>query len=136
VKVKRRVYPRNIIPTASMADIAMLLLIFFLSTAIFRSQETMSVRLPGAFTGERIRREDAIGIWIGPDGRVAFNDADVPMDRVAGILAGKLTQNPRLTIALRADARVPYARVVEVLDQLKEARAPRVSFTTLRREAP
>jgi biopolymer transport protein TolR len=136
VKVKRRVFPRNIIPTASMADIAMLLLIFFLSTAIFRSQEALSVRLPGAFTGERIRREDAIGIWIGPDGRVAFNDAAVPADRVGEILAGKLQQNPRLTIALRADARVPYERVVEVLDQLKEARAPRVSFTTIRRETP
>lgn len=136
MKIRRRVHPRTVIPTASMADIAMLLLIFFLSTAIFRSQEAMMVRLPGAFTGERIRREEAIGIWVGPDGRVAFNDAAVPADRVAEVLAGKLRQNPGLTIALRADARVPYRRVAEVLDQLKQARAPRVSFTTNRRETP
>jgi len=119
-----------------MADIAMLLLIFFLSTAIFRAQEALSVRLPGAFTGERIRREEAIGIWLGPDGRVAFNDATVPAGRVGEILAGKLQRNPGLTIALRADARVPYERVAEILDQLKLARAPRVAFTTVGREKP
>ena len=136
MKISRRVHTQNVIPTASMADIAMLLLIFFLSTAIFRAQEAMSVRLPGAFTGERIRREEAIGIWLGPDGRVAFNDAAVPPDRVAEILAAKLRQNPALTIALRADARVPYQRVAEILDQLKVARAPRVAFATVGRERP
>ena len=119
-----------------MADIAMLLLIFFLSTAIFRAQEAMSVRLPGAFTGERIRREEVIGIWLGADGRVAFNDAAVPADRVAAVLAEKLRRNPTVTIALRADARVPYERVAEILDQLKLARAPRVAFTTVGREKP
>lgn len=134
MKIRRRVHTQNVIPTASMADIAMLLLIFFLSTAIFRAQEALSVRLPGAFTGERIRREDAIGIWIGPDGRVAFNDAAVPADRVGEILAQKLLRNPALVVALRADATVPYARVAEILDQLKIARAPRVAFTTVGRE--
>jgi biopolymer transport protein TolR len=119
-----------------MADIAMLLLIFFLSTAIFRSREGMSIRLPGAFAGERVRREEAIGIWLGADGRVAFNDAAVPADRVAELLAVKLRQNPALVIALRADARVPYRRVAELLDQLKLARAPRVAFTAVQRETP
>jgi biopolymer transport protein ExbD len=134
MKIRRRVRTTNVIPTASMADIAMLLLIFFLSTAIFRAQEAMSVRLPGAFTGERVRREESIGIWIGQDGRVAFNDAVVPADRVGEFLARKLERNPGLTIALRADASVPYRRVAEILEQLKLARAPRVAFTTVGRE--
>ena len=136
MRIRRRVHPGNVIPTASMADIAMLLLIFFLSTAIFRSEEAMSVRLPGAFTGERIRREDAIAIWLGPDGRVAFNDAAVPLDQVGAILARKLERNPGLTIALRADARVPYRLVAGILEQMKQAHAPRVAFTSVGRQNP
>ncbi len=117
-----------------MADIAMLLLIFFLSTAIFRSSEGLSVRLPGAYTGERIRREQAIRVWVGPDGEVAFNDASVAPDRVGELLAGKLAANPGLLIALHADARVPYERIAALIEQLKQARAPRVAFTTTIRE--
>jgi biopolymer transport protein ExbD len=116
-----------------MADIAMLLLIFFLSTAIFRSRESMSVRLPGAFTGERVRREETIRVWVGANGEVAFNDASVAPGEVGRVLSRKLAQNPGLLIALRADERVPYERIAALLDQLKEAHAPRVAFTTVRR---
>jgi len=136
VNIRRRASRQGVIPTASMADIAMLLLIFFLSTAIFRSRESIEVRLPGAYSGERIRREEKIRVWIGPRGEVSLNDASVPPDRVGQLLAGKLAGNPGLVIALRADERVPYERIASMLDQFKAARAPRVAFTTVGRSAP
>ena len=135
MRIRRRVRFQNVIPVASMADIAMLLLIFFLSTAIFRSREAMSVRLPGAYTGERIRQEEAIRIWLGPRGEVAFNDASVAADRVGAVLAEKLRSNPGLVIALRADERVPYVRVAAILEQLKQAHVPRFAFATAGRTA-
>ncbi|HYQ95832.1 MAG TPA: biopolymer transporter ExbD, partial [Candidatus Eisenbacteria bacterium] len=86
MKIRRRAHHHNVIPTASMADIAMLLLIFFLSTTIFKGREALSVRLPGATTGEHFAREQAIRVWIGPRGEIAFNDAAVPLERVAEAL--------------------------------------------------
>ena len=130
MKIRRRARHHNVIPTASMADIAMLLLIFFLSTTIFKSREALSVKLPGATTGERFRRERSIRVWIGPRGEVAFNDAAVPMERVGDALAEKLRRNPDLAIALYADARVPYGTVARVLDEVQRAHAPRVTLTT------
>ncbi|MBI4364309.1 MAG: biopolymer transporter ExbD, partial [Candidatus Latescibacteria bacterium] len=115
MNIKRRARHRSVIPAASMADIAMLLLIFFLSTAIFRPRDAVSVRLPGAYAGERFRREEAIRVWIGPGGDVAFNDAAVPLDRVGERLAAKLERNPRLLIAIYADASVPYGTVARIL---------------------
>jgi biopolymer transport protein ExbD len=135
VKIRRRARHRNVIPTASMADIAMLLLIFFLSTTMFRAREALSVRLPGATTGERFRREQVIRVWVGPRGEVAFNDAAVPMERVGETLAAKLRSNPGLNIALYADARVPYGTVARVLDEVERAHAPRVTLTTVARGA-
>ena len=136
MNIRRRAARHGVIPTASMADIAMLLLIFFLSTAIFRSRESMSVRLPGAYTGERLRREETIRVWLGPGGQVAFNDATVPFDQVGRLLREKLERSPGLVVALRADAGVPYGLVAGMLDQLKQAHAPAVAFTTVRRAAP
>ena len=134
MRIQRRARLQSVIPTASMADIAMLLLIFFMSTAIFRARESMSIRLPGTYAGEKIRREETIRVWVGPRGDVAFNDAMVPADRVGALLAEKLVRDPGLVIAIRADERVPYGRIAAVLEQLKEAHAPRVAFTTVRRE--
>jgi biopolymer transport protein TolR len=136
VKIRRRARHHNVIPTASMADIAMLLLIFFLSTTIFKGREALSVRLPGATTGERFAREQAIRVWVGPRGEVAFNDAAVPMERVGEVLAAKLARNPGLNIALYADARVPYGTVARVLSEVERAHAARVTLTTEHRGAP
>lgn len=133
MKFRRRVRIHPAIPTASMADIAMLLLIFFMSTSIIRSREGTAVRLPGATAGERIRAERAIRVSISAEGRVAFNDATVPLASVGPLLAGKFAQSPDLVVTLYADARTPYALVASVLDQLKAARAPRVTLATTRR---
>jgi biopolymer transport protein ExbD len=135
VKIRRRARHHNVIPTASMADIAMLLLIFFLSTTIFKAKEALSVRLPGTTTGDHFQQERAIRVWVGPRGEVAFNDAVVPMERVGDALAAKLRGNPSLSIALYADARVPYGTVARVLDEVERAHAGRVMLTTERSRA-
>jgi biopolymer transport protein ExbD len=119
-----------------MADIAMLLLIFFMSTSIIRSRESVSVRLPGALAGERIRPETMIRITIGPSGLVAFNDARVAIERVGPLLAEKLSREPALGISLHADARTRYAIVASVIEQLEAAQVGRVTLATSRRNAP
>jgi biopolymer transport protein ExbD len=119
-----------------MADIAMLLLIFFMSTSIIRSREAMAIRLPGALAGERMRPEETIRISIGATGLVAFNDARVALPQVGALLAEKMAAAPTLTISIHADARTPYAVVASLLEQLEEAQAARVTLATTKRGAP
>ena len=128
MKIRRRVHPQSVIPTASMADIAMLLLIFFLSTTFIRSREPLGIRLPGAMSGAPLRRESAVRVSLGPYGEVALNDARVDPSQVASILAAKLHANPALTITLHADAAAPFTRVAALIDQLEAAHAARVSL--------
>jgi len=133
VKLTRRVRLQPSIPTASMADIAMLLLIFFMSTTIIGARQGVAVRLPGATAGERLRSEEMIRVSIGPNGEVAFNDARVLLAGVGALLAEKRARRPDLVVTLYADARTPYALVGSVLDELKMARAPRVTLATTKR---
>ena len=135
MKLRRRVRHTSNIPTASMADIAMLLLIFFLSTTFIRAEEAIDIRLPGVTEGERFRQENSIRVWLGPEGEVAVNDARIPLEGVAPLLAAKLRANPRLLIALHADAQAPYASVALVFEQLKAARAPRLALAGTKRGA-
>lgn len=136
MNIRRRVRPSSSIPTASMADIAMLLLIFFLSTTIIRAQGAVEVRLPGLTSGERFRREEALRIWLGPTGAVAVNDARIAPESVGRLVRSRLDANPRLLVSLHADARAPYEDVARLLEQLKEARAPRVVLAGTKRGRP
>jgi biopolymer transport protein ExbD len=133
VNIRRRARHHNAIPTASMADIAMLLLIFFMSTTIIRSQGSDQVRLPGATTGEPLLDETSVRVALGAGGAVTLNDAPVALDDVGRALGEKLRKNPSLLISMHADAAAPYGTVALLIEQLKEARAPRVALAVERR---
>jgi biopolymer transport protein ExbD len=136
MKIRRRVRHQSMIPTASMADIAMLLLIFFLSTTIIRARDSYQVRLPGATTGERLLEEASVRVALSPAGAVTMNDAPVALEEVGAALRGKLRRNPSLVISIHADARAPYETVALLIEQMKAARAPRVALAVERKVSP
>ena len=131
--IKRRAHHHNVIPTASMADIAMLLLIFFMSTSIIDDQDSGQVRLPGATAGESLVEETSIRIALSRGGAVTLNDMPVALQDVGLALSGKLDENPELLVSLHADAQAPYETVALVIEQLKAARAPRVALAVERK---
>lgn len=120
---------QNKVPTASMADIAFLLLIFFMTTTIFKMEDGLPITLPRAETAQKQAREKIMHIWIDAGGRISINDKLVQVPQIADILKNMLSEKPDLIVAFNADDRAPYGRVSDVMDQLKEANAIRVSFT-------
>ena len=123
------------VPTASMADIAFLLLIFFMATTIFKMENGLEVTLPRAQTTQRQQRERIMHVWIDQRGRVSVNDRLMTTDEIEGVVAAALRARPELVVAFNADDRAPYRAVSSVLDALKHANAVRVSFTS-ERKAP
>ncbi len=121
------------IPTASMADIAFLLLIFFMVSTTFRREQDRKLTFPQAQATQKIdeRRKNILHVWIEPDGQVYINDANIPMDMVADIVLPLYRDSDRrLMVALRGDRDVPYRYVNAVTEQLREANAVRVFFHT------
>ena len=121
------------IPTASMADIAFLLLIFFMVSTTFRREQNRHLNFPRAEATQKIdeRRRNILHLWIEPDGSVYINDSRVPMDMVAEIVLPLYRESDRhLMISIRGDRDVPYRFVNAVTEQLREANAVRVFFHT------
>jgi biopolymer transport protein ExbD len=121
------------VPTASMADIAFLLMIFFITTTVLRIDLGLPVDLPRASTVMRQPRELIAHVWIDAEGRPMIDDLYVGYAEVAPILADKLRRNPDLVVAVNSDQRTPYRFVHRLLSELKKAEAVRVSFTAERR---
>jgi biopolymer transport protein ExbD len=118
------------VPTSSMADIAFLLLIFFMTTTIFKMEDGLPVTLPRAETVQKQKREMIMRIWINRDGAISINDKLVSVDNIEAIIVANLQEKPNLIIAFNADDRCPYLVVSNVMEELKKANAVRVSFTS------
>ena len=116
------------IPTASMGDIAFLLLIFFMVTTIFREESGLPVELPRAEAGEEVNRELVSNIYINRVGQISIDDRLIQVKHIADVIRPKISGNPQLIVAFKTDAFTDYGVVSDVMEQLKEVNAVRVFF--------
>jgi biopolymer transport protein ExbD len=130
MKFERNIKLEARIPTASMADLAFLLLIFFMSTTIFKMEDGLPVDLPRAETAAKQKRELISHIWIDATGTISINDKLVRVGDVEPIIKTLLVEKPSLIVAFNADHRTPYGIISQVMEELKNANAIRVSFTS------
>jgi biopolymer transport protein ExbD len=128
---KRRNGRGSAIPTASIGDIAFLLLIFFMVTTIFVKETGLVVDLPRAEAGEMITQDPVSNVYINKRGQISIDDMLVSPQDVSALMGQKISANPDLIVAFKADQETPYRVVSDVMEQLKEVSALRVSFGTM-----
>ncbi len=126
----------NTIPTVSMGDVAFLLLIFFMATTIFRLDQGLQIVLPRAQSTEKPSREHVADIWIDQGGRISINDRLVALSEVENLIKATMMERPDAVVALNADTHAPYGVVADVIEELKQANAARLSFTSEQERAP
>jgi biopolymer transport protein ExbD len=114
------------IPTASMADIAFLLIIFFMLTLTFEVDKTQVV-LPKTTVRLEVPKKAAY-VSIDEGGRIKVSSgeeisASVPgAEDVLSFAAGVIAQEPTKEFVVKADENVPYRDVDAVIDALKRAK--------------
>ncbi len=120
------------IPTASTADVAFLLILFFMVTTVFRATTlNLKLTLPKAKSTERILiRRNITHIFIDNNGRIFIDDSLVPKERVSSRIIPKIAENSELVTILNIHEDIDYGTVDVVLDQLKEAKAFKITFAT------
>ena len=127
MRLKARGTQNEGIPTASMADIAFLLIIFFMVTINFEVDKT-TVGLPATELRFEIPKKSAY-ISIIESGQIRVSSGEeisVPVpsaDNVLSFAVDVVANNPGKAFVLKADKNVPYRYVDSVIDALKQARA-------------
>ncbi|MBS4015220.1 MAG: biopolymer transporter ExbD [Candidatus Latescibacteria bacterium] len=128
--MKFRERPRSSIkiPTASLGDIAFLIIIFFMTTSIFSREKGLKIVLPEKGMEVKIASENILTISVNPQGEVLIKDAVVTIPDVKSIVEQELANNPDLVIALRVSRSAPYRTMINVFDELKLAKADKISL--------
>ena len=122
------------IPTSSMADIAFLLLVFFMVTTVFVRFRVTGIVLPKAEKIEELKKRRMISyLWVSADRKIYIDDKVAELNQVSGIFYDRRVQEPRTIVSLKCDFRAPYGLVSRVLEQLREADALRVNFAAERK---
>ncbi len=120
------------IPSSSLADMAFLLLIFFMVSTTFRREKQRKIEVPKAEATQKLDspRKDVLHVWMEKNGQIFINDQNIPLDKVSNIVGPLYAANRALVIVLRADSNVPYHFVDQVQKQLQAAGAVRLTFYT------
>ena len=131
--MRRRVRVRTDVPTSSLADIAFLLLIFFLVTTVFDEEKGLRLTLPEE-TELEVSPDNLLHLFARADGLVevrqgASPDAVPVLPRDIGpIWRNAVLAHPGLIAAVHVQANATYARMIAVLDALQTAGATRISL--------
>lgn len=107
------------IPTSSMADIAFLLIIFFMVTAVFSATKGLEFELPSDEDKQReTEQEEAVFIKIAPDGSILVDCKAMEHEEILEYLEPKLTRDAEKAVILYTDAYAPYQEMISVYDVL------------------
>lgn len=120
--VKRKRTPQIII--VSMIDIFAMLLIFFIVTTTFKTAQTeLSIKLPESKTATQAENPaDPIVLAITSDEKIVLRDQPIEsVDDLASALQDLQKKSPDRPLAMKADQKVSFGFLVQVLDSLKKA---------------
>ena len=126
IKKKRR--PPQEVNSSSMADIAFLLLVFFLVTTTISMDKGISLVLPSEGNELEVNRKNIVNILMNESGKVLLDDKPARVEDIHGIVERKIAGNPSLIFSVQTHPRTKYQDYLRVLDQLKEAKATKISI--------
>jgi biopolymer transport protein ExbD len=125
------------IPSSSMADIAFLLLIFFLVTTVFPKDKGLAIVLPEPGEEQEVSQRNILHLLIQPNGVVQVRRGEsqstqevFPRD-IENIWRQDVAENPNLIAAVKTHPDAPYRHMIDVLDALKVAGSERISLQIL-----
>jgi biopolymer transport protein ExbD len=118
-----------------LVDITLVLLVVFMVTAklIVRDRE-LPLDLPKAASGTEVQQ--VLGVSILGSGETRIDGERVDEEAILERAKAARDANPELRVAIEAEGVVPHARVMHVLDLLRQAGVSRIGFGVIPYPAP
>ena len=117
------------IPTASMADIAFLLIIFFMITAVYAVTKGPVFNMPEKEEGQTETKE-AVHIFIDAKGYLIVDNKAMNLEDIPNYLQPKLERNPNKPVIIDPHPDTNYENMVTVFDLLKQLKVKNISIPT------
>jgi biopolymer transport protein ExbD len=120
--IRRKKKDAATIPLAGMADIAFLLLIFFLLVTTIDVDTGIGLVLPPPVEHAdeiEVDPDNVTNILVNAEGEVLIDGNIIRVPQISGMIADRIRANPRLIVSVKTDRRTPYNVYIDTIDQLK-----------------
>lgn len=129
MKIRGRNQVDSNISQASLSDIAFLLLIFFIATTIFDVEMGIPLVLPGKSSNVvKLNRKNVMTISSNAAGTVFVDGEVVAMPNIHTLVEEKIRENPNIVVSIETHPDAAYGVMITVLDEVKKAKAERISL--------
>ncbi len=118
VRFRSRLETPSIAPMITMADVAFLLIIFFLLTSTFAKDTGLDITLPKALSSEQLPKRE-ITVWVNAAGQLKVNEEWIAPRDLTAVLTRELAETSLKAVTIRGDEHVPYGTIVTVMDIAK-----------------
>jgi biopolymer transport protein ExbD len=129
--IKKKKIAEAAIPTSSMADIAFLLLLFFLVATVIDVDTGIGITLPEPIDENvdvvPVSKERLAAVLINENGDVLLDGAVIPVHMIKNNLKSRIVSkielpaNKKLIVSLKTDRKTVYNIYIQALDQIKLA---------------
>lgn len=128
--IKKKKIPEAAIPTASMADISFLLLLFFLVSTVMDVDTGLGLTLPEIIEDQvevKVDPSRMAAILVNENGDVLVDGNVVPVFQIKDMLKTRiasknaLPKNKKMIVSLKTDRKTVYNVYIAALDQIKLA---------------
>ena len=114
--------------SSSMSDIAFLLLVFFLVTTTISLDKGISLILPAEGNEMEVNKNNIVNVLINDQGKVLFGDKPTAIKDIKRKAVDRINANQNIIFSVLTTKRTKYKFYIEVLDQLKQAGASKISI--------
>lgn len=128
--IKKKKIPEAAIPTASMADISFLLLLFFLVSTVMDVDTGLGLTLPEIIEDQvevKVDPNRMAAVLVNENGDVLIDGNVIPVFQIKDMLKARiasknsLPKNKKMIISLKTDRKTVYNVYIAALDQIKLA---------------
>lgn len=119
--------PMSDINVTPLVDVMLVLLVIFIITAPLMAS-SIRLDLPRTSAARPSESDRKVTVWVARSGDVSIDDAVLAEPALLARLRAVAQAHPDTEVQLRADASVPYGRVVEIIGLAQQAGLNRVGF--------
>ena len=126
--ILRRKRKVDAVNSSSMADIAFLLLIFFLVTTTISMDKGINIILPAEGSEKEVDKNNLVNITMNDQGKILVDDTPKLMSEIKLLAEKRIAANPKIIFSVSTHERTKYQNYVSLLDELKKAKATKISI--------
>ena len=134
VMKRRKKEPMGELRMDSTADVAFLLLIFFIVTTIFAAEQGLTLVLPGKQKEKtdtvKVKESNIATLFVQIDNNITLDRKPIEVNHIQVAIEDRILSNSKLVVLLKVHPEADYGMMIACLDELRLAHANKVSLKT------